>query len=186
MKLVVIIGPQAVGKMTVGQELQKITGLKLFHNHMTIDLVRNFFPYSSEEGRRLVRVFRKEIFEAVAQSDLYGMIFTYVCDFNDSEDWDYLRNLYDSFMQRGAELYFVELEAEMDVRLERNKTPNRLLHKPSKRDLAFTEADILTSTEKYRLNSKPGEIAEKHYMRINNTDIEPAVVAEMIKSSFDI
>lgn len=42
MKLVLIFGPQAVGKMTVGQELAKITGLKLFHNHMTIDLVSNF------------------------------------------------------------------------------------------------------------------------------------------------
>ena len=41
-KLVLLTGPQAVGKMTVGQELAKITGLKLFHNHMTIDLVSNF------------------------------------------------------------------------------------------------------------------------------------------------
>lgn len=42
MKLVVIFGPLAVGKMTVGQELAKRTGLRLFHNHMTIDLVANF------------------------------------------------------------------------------------------------------------------------------------------------
>ncbi len=39
MELVLVFGPQAVGKMTVGQELDKITKLKLFHNHMTIDLV---------------------------------------------------------------------------------------------------------------------------------------------------
>ncbi len=39
MNLIMIFGPQAVGKMTVGQELEKITGLKLFHNHMTIDLL---------------------------------------------------------------------------------------------------------------------------------------------------
>ncbi|MED3553043.1 hypothetical protein P4449_21750 [Cytobacillus praedii] len=38
MKFVLIFGPQAVGKMTVGQELEKITELKLFHNHMTIEL----------------------------------------------------------------------------------------------------------------------------------------------------
>ncbi|MCC3359301.1 AAA family ATPase, partial [Bacillus sp. REN16] len=47
MKFVHIFGPQAVGKMTVGQELAKITELKLFHNHMTIDLVSNFFDYST-------------------------------------------------------------------------------------------------------------------------------------------
>ncbi|GAE48204.1 hypothetical protein JCM21738_5289 [Mesobacillus boroniphilus JCM 21738] len=39
MKFVLIFGPQAVGKMTVGHELEKITELKLFHNHMTIELV---------------------------------------------------------------------------------------------------------------------------------------------------
>ena len=32
MKLVIIFGPHAVGKMTVGQELEKISDLKLFHN----------------------------------------------------------------------------------------------------------------------------------------------------------
>ena len=61
MKLVYIFGPQAVGKMTVGQELAKITGLNLFHNHMTIDLVSNFFPYNSPEGRYLVNTYRMEM-----------------------------------------------------------------------------------------------------------------------------
>ena len=45
MKFILIFGPQAVGKMTVGHELEKIAGLKLFHNHMTIDLVVPFFGY---------------------------------------------------------------------------------------------------------------------------------------------
>ena len=39
MKLVFILGDAAVGKMTVGQELMKITDLRLFHNHMTIEPV---------------------------------------------------------------------------------------------------------------------------------------------------
>jgi hypothetical protein len=78
MKLVIIFGPQAVGKMTVGYELEKITDLKLFHNHMTIELVSPFFSYGSDEGKRLVNLFRQEIFEAVAKSDLEGLIFTVV------------------------------------------------------------------------------------------------------------
>jgi hypothetical protein len=37
--------------MTVGQKLAEITGLKLFHNHMTFELVSNFFNvFESEEG----------------------------------------------------------------------------------------------------------------------------------------
>ena len=39
MKLVFILGNTSVGKMTVGQELMKITELRLFHNHMTIEPV---------------------------------------------------------------------------------------------------------------------------------------------------
>ena len=47
-KFVLIIGPQAVGKMTVGQVLSKITGYKLLYNHMTIELVRLKFDYDKE------------------------------------------------------------------------------------------------------------------------------------------
>ncbi|MYC14213.1 MAG: shikimate kinase, partial [Gemmatimonadetes bacterium] len=36
MNFVIIFGPPAVGKMTVGYELSKITVLNVFHNNMTI------------------------------------------------------------------------------------------------------------------------------------------------------
>jgi len=58
MKLIIIFGPMAVGKMTVGQELEKITDLKLFHNHMTIELVSPFFSYNTDTGKKLVKFFR--------------------------------------------------------------------------------------------------------------------------------
>ena len=45
MKLVLIVGSGAVGKMTVGQELMKITDLRLFHNHMMIEPVIDIFGY---------------------------------------------------------------------------------------------------------------------------------------------
>jgi guanylate kinase len=43
--LIVLFGPAAVGKMTVGLELQHRTGLRLFHNHMSVDLALHFFPF---------------------------------------------------------------------------------------------------------------------------------------------
>lgn len=42
MKLIILFGPQAVGKMTVGQSLASLTNFKLFHNHMSIDFVSQF------------------------------------------------------------------------------------------------------------------------------------------------
>ena len=83
MKFIIIFGPQAVGKMTVGHELEKITNLKLFHNHMTIELVSNYFSYSTPTGRRLVKLFREEIFKEVASSDLEGLIFTWLWNFDE-------------------------------------------------------------------------------------------------------
>lgn len=184
MKLIVIFGPQAVGKMTVGQELEKITGLKLFHNHMTIELVAPFFSYGSEAGQRLVDLFRKEIFEEVAASDLEGLIFTYMWDFNEKADSDYMEELCSIFESHGAPIYFVELEADVNERIERNKSPHRLQHKPTKRDIEKSEKDLIDSMNNYRLNSREGEIKKENYTRINNTNLSPEDVAKMIKEKF--
>ena len=57
MKFVMIFGDAAVGKMTVGQELMKITDLRLFHNHMTIEPVIEIFgSYQSRTTARLREV----------------------------------------------------------------------------------------------------------------------------------
>jgi hypothetical protein len=186
MKFILIFGPQAVGKMTVGQELARITDLKLFHNHMTIDLVSPFFDYGTNEGKRLVNLFRQEIFEAVAKSDSYGLIFTFVWAFDMKEDWDYVKKVCQLFENEGAETYLLELEAEFDERLVRNKSPLRLEHKPTKRDIEWSEKDLTNSMKKYRLNSFPGEITHPNYMRINNTTLSAKEVAIMVKEQFGL
>lgn len=186
MKLVIIYGPHAVGKMTVGQALAKKTGLKLFHNHMTIDLVANFFDFGSKQGNRLVNLFRQEIFEEVSKSDLEGLIFTFMWAFDQKADWDYIDNVCNLFRSRGSNIYFVELEADFDKRIERNKTPNRLENKPTKRDVSHSEAIFRNLETKYRLNSYEGEIKEKNYIRVNNTNLEPDIVAQMIIEKFNL
>ncbi|RKN84390.1 AAA family ATPase [Paenibacillus ginsengarvi] len=184
MKLVIIFGPQAVGKMTVGQELAKITDLKLFHNHMTIDLVSPFFSYGTPVGKRLVRLFRQHIFEEVANSDMAGLIFTYTWAFNQQSDWDYIDSVRQIFESKGAAVIFVELESTLEARLERNKSPNRLEHKPTKRNVERSERDLLNSAENKRQNSREGELAAEFYIRIDNTHIAPGQVAATIKAAF--
>ncbi|MBJ7930773.1 MULTISPECIES: AAA family ATPase [Bacillus cereus group] len=184
MKFILIFGPQAVGKMTVGQELATLTGLKLFHNHMTIDLVSPIFDYSTKQAKRLVSLFRNEIFEEVSKSDLSGMIFTYVWAFDLQSDWDYIHHVVSIFELKGGTVYFVELEAELDERLERNKSPHRLEHKPKKRDIEWSENNLKETMKKHRLNSLHGEIEKEEYIKINNTYLSPKEVAEMIKEKF--
>lgn len=186
MKFVLIFGPQAVGKMTVGHQLEKVTELKLFHNHMTIDLVNPFFDYGTKEGKQLVGIFRQEIFESMAKSDQYGLIFTYVWAFDMKEDWEYVNKVCEIFESKGGTVYFVELEANLDERLERNKSPHRLQHKQTKRNLEWSEHDLVESMDKYRLNSYEGEIGRKNYIRINNTNLCASEVAKHIKRHFDL
>lgn len=186
MKLVIIFGPHAVGKMTVGQELSKITGLKLFHNHMTIDIVSDLFSNRPKERSRLTTLFRNEIFKSFSKSDEYGMIFTFMWALDSQADWDYINFVETIFKEKGAEVYYIELEADYNLRLARNKTENRLLNKPSKRDLNHSEQLFKMLEEKYRLNSYDNEIKKEKYIKIDNTNLEPNEVAKMIKDKFKL
>ncbi|HVE90717.1 MAG TPA: AAA family ATPase, partial [Actinomycetota bacterium] len=80
--LLIIVGPPAVGKMSVGREIARRTGYRLFHNHMSIEPVLQLFDYGHPSFGRLVEGFRRAVFEEVAQSDLPGLIFTFVWAFN--------------------------------------------------------------------------------------------------------
>ncbi|NGM82884.1 AAA family ATPase [Paenibacillus sp. 7124] len=185
MKFVLIFGPQAVGKMTVGHELEKITDLKLFHNHMTIELLAPYFGFSREMWR-LVNKFRQDIFKAAAASDMYGMIFTYAWGFDLQDDWDYIDTICKIFEDKDGEVFFVELEADFEERIERNKTPHRLQHKPTKRNIIRSEQDLKRTMEQHRLNSLDGEIKKENYIRINNTKVTAREVAEIIKNRFSL
>ncbi len=147
MKFILLFGPQAVGKMTVGQALAKKTNLKLLHNHMTIDLLAPLFGFSSDMWR-LSDLFRREIFESFSKTEEDGLIFTYVWAFDREEDWDFVKQTCEIFRAHGADLYFVELEADLDERLKRNQTPNRLKHKPTKRDVTYSENELLSSMKR--------------------------------------
>jgi hypothetical protein len=183
MDLVILFGPQAVGKMTVGEELQKLTGLKLFHNHMTIDLVLKFFTW--EEGQDLIHTFRNEIMKKMASSsNQRGMIFTYVWAFNSEDDWTYINHVCDIFKEHN--IYFVELNADMETRLHRNSSENRLEKKWTKRDVNWSNQELVKSLDKYRLISREGEIPYRNYLRIENTNITANEAANIIVNCFDL
>ena len=153
---------------------------------MTIELVQPFFSYGTAEGKRLVALFRDEIFRAVAKSDLSGFIFTYVWAFDEKSDWDYVQYVTDIFEGAGAECIYVELCADITARIERNTSPHRLEAKPSKRNTDFTRRELIETAKRYRLNSLEGEIPYKNYMRIDNTDIPPEEAARMIAERFSL
>lgn len=178
MKLVLIVGAGAVGKMTVGQELMKITNLRLFHNHMTIEPVIEIFGYFKTDT---ILKLREVIFDDFKNSNCEGMIHTLMWAFDMEEDWQYVDNLVKKF----DEVYCVELIASQKVRLERNKTENRLINKASKRDIESSNKRLLNE-DNYRLISNEGEVLFKNYLRINNENISAIEVAKIIKEKFNL
>ena len=185
-KLVVIFGPPAVGKMTVGMELQKLTGIRLFHNHMTIEILLNFFEFGSEPFSRLRKLFRDEIFKAVAQSDLPGMVFTIMWELDKPDTYPIIDSWCEIFRQEGAEVYFVELYADLEERLRRNGTPLRLEHKASKRDVAASTERLLRNHALYQFNTDGEFPFAKNFLRIDNTMLEPEQVAAKIVAHFGL
>ena len=183
MKLLIIAGDCAVGKMTVGQEIARRTGLRLFHNHMTIEPVIEIF--GSYNGRVVSRL-REVIFEEFAASEAEGMIFTYMWAFDVPADTEYIVHVADIFRCHGAEIYCAELDAPQEIRLVRNRTENRLKHKASKRDLDLSDARLRDANEKYRLISRDGEVPFEHFIRIENAELSVEETAQRIIEAFGL
>lgn len=186
MDLIIICGPPASGKMTVGQELQKLTGYKLFYNHLSLELVNQFFDFGTPNFRRLDRKIRFDIFKEIANSEITGLIFTIVWAFDHEEDAKYIDDIVAVFKDRKPSVSIVELDCEQAERLIRNRTENRLKHKASKRDLAFSERLLRNEDELYRMNSLEGEFVEKQIMKIENTHKTAKEVATSIIKHFKL
>jgi hypothetical protein len=184
--LIIIFGPPAVGKMAVGDALARRTGLRLFHNHLTIDPVLRFFEFGSPPFTRLVSEFRTRIFEEVAASTLPGLIFTYVWAFGDDSDTRFVERLSAIFRARGADVYLVELAATQAERLRRNETDFRLAAKESKRDVVASRARLLDLDTKYRLNSREEFAGRSDYLLIENTELSAEDAAERIIQRFGL
>lgn len=184
--LVNIVGPPAVGKMTVAHELASRTGLRLFHNHMTIDLVTRFFDFGTPPFNRLVSSFRRQILNEVAGSDLPGAIFTFVWAFDVPGEADEVASYCAPFRERDHRVVFVELEAAQEERLRRNRTEFRLAAKPAMRDFDWSEATLLELDKRYELSSNGRFDDRDDWLRIDNTNLPAAAVAERIMEHYGL
>lgn len=180
MDFICIFGPQAVGKMSVGEHLSEALGLPLLFNHVTLDVIWPYIGWNKKTFE-LSDQLRLDIFEYIASDvDHKGIIFTFVWDFDSAYDWEFVQKVKSLFQKENQRLYFVELEADLDTRLSRNASENRLLKKPSKRDLEYSENELLRSLDKHRLNSYPDEIQEKNYFRLNTNGQSVEASSEII------
>ena len=182
--LVVIIGPQAVGKMTIGKKLKEKIGYTLMTNHDSIEIAIKIFSSNKDAKLKLKSKIREDVFNICLENNI-SIIFTFVVDFNTNEDILYLNELKNKFEKTGGHFYLIELEADLQTRLERNKTPHRLECKPSKKNIEWSEKELIESMNIYRMNSIKDEIKFENYIKINNTNLSPNAVCDIIINKFN-
>lgn len=153
MRLLLIIGPPAVGKMTVGREIAARSDFRLFHNHHTIEPLVEVFGYGTPAFNVLNIEFRRRVIEEAVRNQM-DLIFTFVWDLQDPGDTAYVEQLVAPLDEAGGELWVLELTADLETRLIRNRGESRLAAKPSKQDVEWSEHN-LRCMEAHQLNTDP-------------------------------
>ena len=175
-----IIGAPASGKMTIGQELSRLTDATLFYNHQAIDFALEIYQDYTEEMWEFVRGITFSFLGASARNKR-SVILTDVIDFSNQYQLMYLKqiqNLLDDYHQ---DILFVELETSLEERILRNRTENRLKHKPLKRHIEVSEREILETDKTDQLNSQKRPSGLHHYLKIDNTNLSAEEVAKQIQ-----
>jgi tRNA uridine 5-carbamoylmethylation protein Kti12 len=111
MRLVFIYGPPASGKLTVAKELVKLTGFRLFHNHVSIEFVQSLFEFGSKPFWRLTDKYRTEMIEEAAKEGV-DTIFTFV--YGKTTDDPFVRSVLRKVKAQGGKVCFVRLQCRRD------------------------------------------------------------------------
>ena len=183
--LIVVCGPQAVGKMTVAESLRDKLKYNMMMNHDSIEMSDKIFGFATPAQKEFNAIFREKAFELAVTHEV-DLIFTYVCAFEMEEEREYLNSLANLFESHGGQFYFVELSASLEARIERNETPHRLERKASKRDLEWSKANLLKDATNHELNSKEGENWFDNHLKIDNTNLQPDEVADIVINHFKL
>lgn len=180
-ELLLITGPPAVGKMTVGRAVCARTAgtpgeWRLFHNHHTIEPLVEIFGYDTPPFRVLNGEFRRRVIEEAAAAGT-RLIFSFVWDVDAVPDAEFVARLIAPYLRAGLRVSCVELEADLGTRLVRNLGADRIDHKRSKRDLAWSEAH-LRERQSIRTNTSPGVpsaadavLQDLPHLWLDNTDL---------------
>jgi tRNA uridine 5-carbamoylmethylation protein Kti12 len=175
MRLVFIYGPPASGKLTVAKELAKLTGFRLFHNHISIEFVQSLFDFGSKPFWRLTDKYRTEMIEEAAKEGV-DTIFTFV--YGKTTDDLFVKSVLRKVKAHGGKVCFVRLQCEKDE-LER-----RVTRKTRKSLGKITTKRLLNHVfKKFDLDS---EIPFEPSLTIDTETLSPRAAAKTIAQHYSL
>ena len=116
MKLIIIHGPPAAGKLTVATELARLTGYKLFHNHVTIDCAKTVFEFGTPTFWNIVGKLRFDVIAEAARAGI-SVIHTFCYEFG--VDDEHFAGLISSAEENGGEVHLILLHCDDEERKRR-------------------------------------------------------------------
>ena len=123
MKLIIIHGPPAAGKLTVGTEICRLTGYRLFHNHISIDHVKSVFDFGSPAFWRLVAKIR---YETIAEAAREGVSLVHTFCYELGTDDEHFGKLIAAAEDNGGEVHLVLLRYDEAERKNRITNESRV------------------------------------------------------------
>ncbi len=185
-ELIVIFGPPAVGKMTVGRAVCDRTDFRLFLNHHTIEPLVEVFGFGTPGFVTLNSEFRRRVVEEAAASGI-RLIFTLVWDLLGARDAEWVSDMVAPYADAGLPVSFVELAADFETRLGRNRGEDRLLAKPSKRDLAWSDGHLhelegraVMNTDRAVPTPADAVLSSHRHLKVDNQQPDPQATAELV------
>jgi hypothetical protein len=171
MRLVLLYGPPGVGKLSAGTELAALTGFKLFHNHLTVNMLRAVFPFGSEPWRRLLYQFRRDVFAEAARQGI-DLVFTAAAKAA-PEYAAVVRSWCEPVWSEDGQVLFVQLVCDREELLKRVQNESRrALDKLTDPQRLVDQFDLDVT-----LPFAP-------HLRIDSTHMGPAEVAAQIAQHF--
>ena len=169
MKLILIYGSPAVGKLTVANAIAGKTDYKVFHNHLTIDAVEPIFEFGTASFWKLVHAFRLETVAEAARAN-QNLIYTF-CYAKGSDD-EHVRRVARAVEENGGEIRFVLLTAE------KSAIEARVANESRRKYGKLNDAETLRGIwEEYDLFSP---VSERESLIIDNTWLSAAETAVKI------
>jgi adenylate kinase family enzyme len=122
MKLLFIYGPPASGKLTIAEKLSEITGIPLFHNHLSRDIVKDIYKKDLDKHYSLVDQLRFDVIGYCAKENT-DLIFTYV--YEGAADDENIHQYMELVKKHNGEIVFIELTADREDLISRVSNESR-------------------------------------------------------------